>query len=234
MTAEVQKLRALPLPRWAAALTGAALLATIVVAIFRGVGPDDGTAVGLGAELPTALASIVLGAWIVGLEYGQGTIRRALTADPRRVRFLLSKYGAAIAATAALTIAAFVVAVVAFPAIASANDQSLPVSDVLRTGAAALVGNVAFAMLGASIAFLCRSMAGGMVVALVFAFIIDSALSAIPRVGEWTAQAASADLYDAMTGEPGAPSAARSALVLTAWVGAFAAAGMARFVKTDV
>lgn len=234
MTAEVWKLRALPLPRWTAAVTGVALLATIVVAIFRGVGPDDGTAVGLGAELPTALAAIVLGAWIVGLEYGQGTIRRALTADPRRVRFVLSKYGAAIGATAVLTVAAFMVAVAVFPPVASANDQSLPVSDVVRTGAAALVGNFAFAMLGASIALLCRSMAGGMVAALLFAFVIDSALAAIPRVGEWTAQAASSDLYGAMTGEPGAPSAVRGALVLTAWVGAFALAGLARFVRTDV
>jgi hypothetical protein len=234
MTAEVIKLRALPLPRWTVAGVGAALLATIVVSVFRGVGPEDGAAVGLGAELPTWLAAIVLGAWIVGVEYGQGTTRRALTADPRRVRFVLSKYGAAIGATAVLTVAVFVVAAVAFPPIASANDQSLPVSDVIRIGAAALVGNVAFAMLGASIALICRSMAGGMVVALLFAFVIDSALTAIPRVGEWTAQAANADLYDAMIGEPGAPSAVRSALVLTAWVGAFALAGLARFVRSDV
>jgi ABC-type transport system involved in multi-copper enzyme maturation permease subunit len=234
MTAELHKLRALPLPRWAAAVTGLALLSAIIVALFQGVGPEDGAAVGLGVELPTYVAAIVLGAWIVGLEYGQGTIRRALTADPRRIRFVLSKYGAAAAATAALTVLAFVVAVIAFPPIASANDQSLPVSDVIQTGGAALVGNVAFALLGASIALICRSMAGGMVVALLFAFVIDSALTAIPRVGDWTAQAASSDLYDAMTGEPGAPSALRSALVLTAWIGAFALAGMARFVKTDV
>jgi hypothetical protein len=244
MTAEILKLRALPTARWTAAGVGAALLTAVIVALFRGVGVEDdvavglgaesAVAVGLGAELPTALASIILGAWIVGLEYGQGTMRRALTADPRRMRFVGAKLGTAALAAAALTAAAFVVCVVAFPAIASAHDTTLPLSDLLRTGAAATVGNITGALLGASIAFIVRSMAGGLTVAFVFTFVVDTALSAIPRVGEWTAQSASADLYEAIIGEPDAPSALRAALVVGGWVAVAAVAGALRFARSDV
>lgn len=232
MTAEILKLRALPTPRWTALGALLGLATAITVAIFAGIGEDQ-LAVALGADLPTSVAAMILGVWIVGLEYGQGTMRRVLTAEPRRARVLAAKLGLALAAAVVLTVVVYAIAIAAFPSIASAHDTDLPVSDLLRSGAAALVSNVAYAAIGVAFALLTRSMAGGITIALVFAFVIESAVSAIPRVGDWTAQSSVVEIYDALTQQPGDHAVLRASLVLVAWVVGLVGLGAARFIRRD-
>jgi ABC-type transport system involved in multi-copper enzyme maturation permease subunit len=103
MNSELLKLRSLPTPRWTLAGVVAAFVITIVVAAI--IGPRDGAVVFLLAVgLPTSIASIVLGAWMAGVEYGQGTIRRALTADPRRLRLVGAKVGVVLAVVTGLSV----------------------------------------------------------------------------------------------------------------------------------
>jgi ABC-2 type transport system permease protein len=233
MTAELLKLRSLPTPRWVLANTLGALVTAIALAIAFGIGEEDDVAVGLGAELTTAIAAIVLGVWVVGVEYGQGTMRRVLTAEPRRLRVLAYKLVLAVGTTAALTVVVFAIATAAFPPIADAHDQALTVGDMLRTGVAALIGNSALAAVGVAFGLLARSMAGGLTAALVYAFIIDTSLSAIPHVGDYTSSGAQLELYDAITRAPGEQAVVQAALVLAAWVGAFVALGATRLVRSD-
>ena len=61
-----------------------------------------------------------------------------------------------------------------FSAIASAHDESMSVADQLQYGLAALVNNLIYATVAFALALITRSMAGGMALALVFAFVIDS------------------------------------------------------------
>ena len=61
----------------------------------------------------------------------------------------------------------------------------MPIADPLQYGLAALVNNLIYATVAFALALLTRSMAGGMALALVFAFVIDSLLSAIPVVGDY-------------------------------------------------
>lgn len=75
MTAELLKLRCLPTPRWTLAAVLATFVITLVIAAIVGPG-DGGTALLLGVGLPTQVASIVIGAWMAGVEYGQGTKAR--------------------------------------------------------------------------------------------------------------------------------------------------------------
>lgn len=117
-------------------------------------------------------------------------LRRVLTADPRRLRLVGAKLGVVAAAAIAISAVAGLAAAPALSLVASANDVSIPAGETLREGLAYLVGNVIYATVGFGLALLTRSMAGGMALALAFAFIIDSALSAIPSVAtsRWAAQ----------------------------------------------
>jgi len=232
MTAELLKLRSLPTPRWTVLGVLLALTTAIVVAAFAGTGEED-LAVALGSDFPTSVAAMILGVWIVGAEYGQGTMRRVLTAEPRRGRVLAAKLGLALMVATALTVVVYAIAAVAFPPIASAHDSTLAVADVLRMGAAALLANIVYALFGVAFALLTRSMAGGITIALVFAFVIESAVSAIPGVGDFTAQSSVAELYDAITLEPGDHAVLRAAVVLVAWAAGLVAVGAFRFLRSD-
>ena len=231
MTVEMLKMRTLPTPRWTIIGALAVLVLTIVIAAFTGVGDDVAT--GLGADLPTAVAAVIIGVWIVGVEYGQRAMHRTLTADPRRGRVFLSKLGAALLVTAVLTVVVYGIAAAALPPIASAHDEDLGVGEVLRMGVAALTSNLPTAAIGVGVGFITRSMAGGITIALVFIFVVDSALSAIPHVGDYAFQAASIDVWEAVLGRDGDHDIARAVAVMVVWVAAFLVAGFWRCTKSD-
>lgn len=234
MRPELLKLRTLPTPRWTTVGTLAVLAVMIVCTIIWGIGSEDDVAIGLGAELPTAVAAIVIGTWIVGVEYGQRTMHRTLTAEPRRLRVVAAKVGAALTATLLLTAVVFAVCAAVLPIIADAHDQDFSVEAATRYGISALISNGALVIAAAGIGFLVRSMAGAVTIALVWAFIADSALSAIPRVGKWTSQSASNEIWQAITQQPDVdPNVLRASLVLIAWVAAFLIAGGLRFTRRD-
>jgi ABC-type transport system involved in multi-copper enzyme maturation permease subunit len=239
MNAELRKLIALPTPRWVlAATTGALVTAALVAAL---AGPGDGRdmlPVKLGVGYTTWIAATVLGAWMIGLEYGQKTVRRALTADPRRLRLLLAKLAVALGATAALTVVLFAAAAPLFSAIASARGQSMPATETLEFGLATLFNNLVYATAGFALALATRSMAGGMTLALGFAFVISSALSAIPSIG---AYALSSAVLDVMAGIAGGqlfgidePNIARALAVTAAWLTVLIGVSMMRFTRSDV
>jgi len=239
MTAELRKLLALPTPRWTLAATIAAAAIAALVAALTGPGNGaDMLPVKLGVGYATWIAATVLGAWMVGLEYGQQTVRRTLTADPRRLRLLLAKLAIVSGAIAAITIVLFAVAAPLFSVIASAHGESMPATDTLQFGLATLFNNLVYATAGFSLALATRSMAGGMTLALGFAFVISSALSAIPSVG---AYALSAAVLDVMSGIAGGqlfgidePNIARALAVTVAWLTVLTGVSVMRFTRSDV
>ncbi len=232
MAAELLKLRALPTPRWTFVVCLAcATLALVLGAIF-GTGTDE-VVPGVGIELPTAIASIVLGAWVVGLEYGQQTMRRTLTAEPRRARVFAAKVGAAVIASAVLTLGLFAIAAIPYHLIADANDSAADFGNLATRALAALEGNATGAVVGASVALLTRSMAGGVTAALMFMLVLDTALGAIPSVGDYTIGTANLDIYDAIMGD-GSDHLGRAILMSIVWMGGLALIGAARFRAADV
>ena len=241
MTAELRKLLAMPTPRWTlvATIFGVALAALVAALAGPGKGADM-VPVQLGVGLATTVGAIVLGAWMVGVEYGQKTMRRALSADPRRARLLLAKLGVVLGAVTIVTVAVSLVSAPVFSAIASAHGESMPVGDSLQYGLAALFNNVIYATVAFSLALVTRSMAGGMALALVFAFVIDSALSAIPVVGDYALSTSVVALMVEISGiklnGPGDadPNILRAVAVTAAWVTALIGVSAARFVRTDV
>jgi ABC-2 type transport system permease protein len=241
MTAELRKLLALPTPRWTLIATISAVAIAAIVAVFAGPGKGaDMAPVQLGVGLGTTVGAIVLGAWMMGVEYGQKTIRRALSADPGRVRLILSKLGVVLGAVTIVTIGVSLISAPIFSAIASAHGESMPVSDSLAYGVSALFNNLIYATVAFSLALVTRSMAGGMALALVFAFVIDSALSAIPVVGDYALSAAVVDLMGQISGlhlngaSDADPNLLRAIGVTVVWLVALLGISVTRFTRTDV
>lgn len=235
MRAEWLKVRSLPTPRWTLAVCGFLLVLALAVGYFAGVGEEDDGVLGIGLELPTAIGSIVLGAWIVGLEYGQGTMRRTLTADPRRTRLFGAKLAVIVLVVTALTLGLFLVGGVAFHAVAAHDGLDVPWDNIVAQAFGALEGNLVGAVVGAAVTLLTRSMAGGVTVALAFAFILDTALSAIPSVGDWTLSTATIDIYETIRGDDdGDTELARAVLMTIVWCGGLSVLGLLRFERSDV
>jgi ABC-type transport system involved in multi-copper enzyme maturation permease subunit len=177
---------------------------------------------------------------MMGLEYGQKTLRRALSADPSRSRLLLSKLGVVLGAVTVVTLVVSVVSAPAFAAIASAHGESMPIGDCIAYGLASLFSNLVYATVAFALALLTRSMAGGMALALVFAFVIDGLLSAIPVVGDYALSTAIVDLMSGISGAKlqgmgdADPNILRAAAVTVVWLAALVGGSVTRFVRTDV
>jgi ABC-type transport system involved in multi-copper enzyme maturation permease subunit len=194
----------------------------------------------LGVGLSTTVGAIILGAWMIGVEYGQKTMRRALSADPSRARLLLCKLGVVLGAVTVVTLALSAISAPIYAAIASAHGESMPVGDSLQYGLAALLNNLIYATAAFSLALVTRSMAGGMALALVFAFVIDSALSAIPVVGDYALSASVVELMSQIAGHKldgisdSDPNILRALAVTVGWMVGLVSISAARFTRTDV
>lgn len=241
MTAELRKLLALPTPRWTLLATIFAVAIAALVASIAGPGKGaDMLPIQLAIGLATSVGAIVLGAWMMGVEYGSKTLRRALSADPSRPRLLLSKIAVVLGTVTVVTLVLTAASAPVFSAIADAHGESMPIADTMQYGLAALFNNLIYATVAFALALLTRSMAGGMALALVFAFVIDGLLSAIPVVGEYALSTAVIDLMRAIAGSDlgdiGAddPNVLAALGVTAVWVAMLLGVSVARFTRTDV
>ena len=241
MTAELRKLLALPTPRWTLIATVFGVVVALVVAALAGPGDGkDMMPVQLGVGLTTTVGAIVLGAWMIGVEYGQRTMRRVLSADPSRARLVLAKLGVALGAVTVVTLLISVVTAPIFSAIGSAHDETMTVADQLQYGLAALVNNLIYATVAFALALITRSMAGGMALALVFAFVIDSLMSAIPTVGDYALSTGVVGLMTEISGidiggmDDGGPTLLLAVGITAAWLAAMLGISVTRFMRTDV
>ena len=129
-----------------------------------------------------------------------------------------------------------------FSAIASAHGESMPVADTLQYGLAALFNNLVYATVAFTLALLTRSMAGGMALALVFAFVIDSAARARSRssattrcraaIVELMTEIAGSNLGDVGAERPEHPARARASR--RAGSSTLIGVSAARFTRSDV
>jgi len=241
MTTELRKLLALPTPRWTLVATVFGVVVALVVAALAGPGDGkDMMPVQLGVGLATSVGAIVLGAWMIGVEYGQRTLRRALSADPSRARLVLTKLAVALGAVTVVTLLISALTAPLFSAIGSAHDETMTIADQLQYGLAALANNLIYATVAFALALLTRSMAGGMALALVFAFVIDSLMSAIPVVGEYALGTGVMGLMTEISGvaiggiQESGPSLLLALGITAAWLAAMLGISVTRFMRTDV
>lgn len=242
MRAELLKLRFLPTPRWSAIFVLVALVLGVAGTWRWGIGTDQ-LAVDLSLGLPLAIVSIVIGAWVVGLEYGQKTMPRLLAADPRRSLVVIRKLTLVVLATIFLTVVIYAVGYPAFTLAAEANGAGLDRSLYLDQALVSLINNVAYALIAAGFALLTASMAGGLTAAFVFIFVFSGFFSVLPEVGDWSFSIALTEVTDPILGaseglgleEPDAdprPLMASLGIVL-GWIALITGAGWIRFVRGE-
>ncbi len=238
--AELAKVRSMPTPVWCLAIVILCGLLGVAATWRWGLGSDL-LAIELAVGFPLAIASIVFGVWIFGVEYGQNTLRRTLTADPRRLRLFFSKLAVALVLAALATLLVHLVLFPFYDLAADRQGDSVPIRGYSDLVLSALLTNLVYVAVGASLALITASMAGGVTVALVFVFIIDTVLAVVPAVGDFSFGIALADVVIGIRGtESGfgefdsGHSTAQAVMILAAWVIGLAVLGWLRLWRSDV
>lgn len=240
MRAELTKIRSMPTPAWCLVVVVVCFLLGIAATVVWGPG-EDSDAIDVAVGIPTLIASIVFGVWMFGVEFGQNTLRRALTADPRRGRLIAVKLLAALLAVAVVTALFYAAAVPLYDLASHGHDQSIEAGTVARYGGAALVNNLVYAVVGFAFALITRSMAGGITLTLVFIFVIDTVTTIIPKVGEFAMGPALSAVTDNISGydtdlfgEPISSFGVGDVAIVFGWLFGLMLLGCLRFVKSDV
>jgi ABC-type transport system involved in multi-copper enzyme maturation permease subunit len=232
--AELAKLRFLPLPRITlAAQAGLVVLVAAGVAA-AGSGADFRDGAYISATVGTTLGTLVLAAWTVGLEYGQKTMRRALTADPRRPRFALNKLVLVVGVVAADTVLVWGLATALAAITAAAEGADSPVHDLVSGGAAFLALNLIYGVVAWAVTLITRSMGGAIFAVLGLGFVIDGLIGHLASVSDYTLGNAATDIAGHIDGGDADAHLLRNMLTTAVWVLGFTAAGLLRFTRTDV
>lgn len=236
MIAELLKLRLLPLPRVLLAVC-LGLIAVVALIVFV-VAPDAAAdyrdaPIGM-AWVSAMVGSIVLGSWVMGVDFSQGTLRRVLIAEPQRSRVIVAKFATVIAGTAVLTAALAGFALASGWAVATAASVDYGFDDAVRSCSAIVLQGTLIAAFAGSVTLLLRSFAGGMVAAFAVLFVIDNLLQLWPRVANYTFNSATFDLVGTITGE-NEPTLTPTVAALTAiaWIAAVAVPAALRFQRSD-
>lgn len=240
MQAEFLKLRSMPTPRWTAVAMLFCFAAGLFVSFMWGIG-DDNAALEAAIGLPSMIASLVIGSWIAGVEFGQHTLRRVLGADPRRTRLVLIKLATLLIVVVTVTVTLMVLGALLYDLAGSRHSWSIDFDQAARAIAATLVTNVVWSVTAMSLTLLTRSMAGGITLTFAFIFVIDGLLSLIPKVGDYTLGVVQNDVDLAIRGESSGlfdqtaqHDTQVAALVLAAWLVVFVVAGLIRTRQSEV
>jgi hypothetical protein len=240
MRAEFLKIRSMPTPFWTGVAMLVCFLGGIAATITWGIGADNAV-LDIAIGVPTMIGSLILGSWIAGVEFGQNTLRRVLSTDPRRTRLVLVKLATVLIIVVLVTTVLMVAGFVVYSLTGSGHAAEMDSGFAVRILCASLITNVTYAVTALALTLLTRSMAGGMTITFVFFFVLDGLLSLIPKVGDYTIGVAQTDIDLAIRQQPegifettATNETSIAVVVLVGWLIAFTVAGIVRTVRTEV
>ncbi|HEX2274848.1 MAG TPA: hypothetical protein VHG90_13315 [Acidimicrobiales bacterium] len=225
---------------------GAAMAALSVVAVILTAGREEG-----GPPLHTAegvrnvfanggsisVLTLVLGILVVTGELRHGTITQTFLITPSRSRVIGAKVVAmALVGLVFGAVASLVVLAIGLPWLAAEDASARLLSaDVLLPLTAGLASSALFGVIGVGVGALIRNQVAAVVTALVWQFVLESALvGLLPAVGKWLPQGAARALSQETLAEGSLLPAWAGGLVLLAYGVTFAAVGARLLVRRDV
>ena len=185
----------------------------------------------------SVLLAIVFGGWLLGTEYRQGTVKRLLASEPRRLRALATKAVVGAGALSGVLAATAGIGWTAARVVGSMHEVTVP-----WTGRE-LLASAVIAMIGAVVAFglsaITRSDAFAMVGTVVMLLVLDPLLSLIPKVGKYTFGSALDRVAEAVAGTSesfgsSALTTASASVTLAVWLVAIVGAGAGLFATRDI
>ncbi len=199
--------------------------ATAVIETFVGV-----------FEIMPPLLGAVMGGWIVGHEFRQGTLRRVLGSDARRGRLIATKATVGIVSMTVGMSTAAGIGALASAGSAASFDGTIVWDGVFRN----ILSGGFLALVTAAIAFalsiLLRSDTYAMLGALGLLLILGPLLTLIPTVGKYTPAALAGDVTSWIggSGDELGVAIVTASLGLAAFIGVLAAGAMATFHRSDI
>lgn len=237
MKAEYYKLRTHRVPVASAALLLiASLIPSVVLIWYTPSNPASYTdAYRMTFNIVSFILAAVFGAWLLGNEYSQGTVKRLLSSEPRRSRALATK---AVVGADALAGTVFLVGVIAWVAariVGSMHDVTVPWEP--RVLLADVVATLTVATVAFGISAIARSFGYAMIATVAFIAILDGMLGLIPNVGKYSLGTAASRFEDWVAGRATditELSATSASIALAAWMLVFLGGAFFLFTTRDV
>ena len=237
MKTELLKIRSLPTPRnTALGVVSAVVLACVITLI---VGPDQGSnawhkAPDTAGKITVVIGAMVLGAWLIGLEFASNTMRLAATAQPDRVRLIFSKLAATKLLLVTYVLITLGITFAASALMANIGASRFDTSSNLRAYGGYAATAVLWGLLAFGFALLLQSYTGGVVAALVLSLGLDPALKLIPTVGDYTYGSALQSIQNLCSGDPADLQLWQAILTAAGWLLVIIGLASVRFVKRDL
>lgn len=234
MNAELLKLRYLPTPRVVLVLViVAGIIGGIVVTIASHVVSDawDGPANVM--SVFGQFAGMVLGAWMIGLEASERTLRRLALEEPQRERIIANKALSMLLVTLFIGIAGALVSVVVSMIAAPAIGGSWNAGDALTSLGGAALTPLFGAILGFLCALLVGTQTGGIVLALGLSIVVAPLLTST-AVGDYTYLVGSNSIVAAIRGVHATTSVGTGFITVALWILVLGGVGSMRFVQAEL
>ncbi|MFY9487609.1 MAG: hypothetical protein WAP35_02780 [Solirubrobacterales bacterium] len=240
LRAELMKVRILPTPMVIAA--ACFVISTIVAVVVLATTPAEDDvyrdAPVFAAFVPGMIGALVFGAWVFGLDFAQGTMRRTVTTEPRRPVIVAAKFLVVTVVTGAFLAAYGALSALVAIAISSSNSIDIVTGEAFELVPSLALQGTLVALLAGAITLLVRSFTGGLIATFAMVFVIDELLGISETIRDYTFGVALRSVDAAFaTSDPGfagTHSLAGGILLGLGWVAAIAIPGAIRFTRDDL
>lgn len=236
--ADLAKIRSLPTPRNVLVVVlGLMLAASVIVLLVAPSGSDAEwyhRAPELAAAIGGTIGAMVLGAWIIGVEFSSKTVRLAATAQPSRLGLIGMKLQSALILLAVYSALILGATWGLGALLSSIGGADFPSGEVWDRALGSTVTSLLWGLFAFGLVLLLKSYTAGLIAAIVLAIGVDNLLQLIPKVGRYTFGSATSAIINSFTGDEMDLALWTAIATAAGWLVAIMALGAARFAARDL